>query len=203
VLVAFCGIDGAGKTTFLEYAHKWCEENSLGVQAFRPLRPKSDFMNLLNDTVDKYEKELSQKFPLKYRAVLQAFEVLQQNSVIEKWLDEGSVVLLDRWIYSHYAYSSAYDSGSEVMEFILEKCIKPDIIFLFDLPVEEALKRIEKRGKMRGRNEKHTILTAARKEFLRRSTEDNFVIIDTVNNSYDEICEIIAKELSEKSFLKG
>ena len=78
--------------------------------------------------------------------ILELFVLDRKQHVEEKIqpsLDDGTVVLMDRYYYSSMAYQVA--GGIDVEE-IREKHIfapKPDVVLIFDLPVSVALERVK------------------------------------------------------------
>ena len=78
--------------------------------------------------------------------ILELFVLDRKQHVEEKIqpsLDDGAVVLMDRYYYSSMAYQVA--GGIDVEE-IREKHIfapKPDVVLIFDLPVSVALERVK------------------------------------------------------------
>lgn len=78
--------------------------------------------------------------------ILELFVLDRKQHVEEKIqpsLDNGAVVLMDRYYYSSMAYQVA--GGIDVEE-IREKHVfapKPDVVLIFDLPVSVALERVK------------------------------------------------------------
>jgi dTMP kinase len=140
------GVDGAGKSTQIkllrdffinrgfkcEYMHfPRTEEPYFGELIARFLRGE---FGSLND-VDPY-----------LVAMLYAGDRKDASEIIKKWLDEGKVVLLDRYTYSNIAYQCAklHDrtAQEELMHWILKlefdhfSIPRPDLNIFLDVPFE-------------------------------------------------------------------
>ncbi len=58
-------------------------------------------------------------------------------------LDEGRTVICDRYVYSNLAYQGALGIPLEtILEANLPSALEPDLVFLVELDVDEALRRI-------------------------------------------------------------
>ena len=104
---------------------------------------------------------------------------------ILRWMDEGKVVLCDRYYASTLAYQSALlheRLGADAMDWLKEvnaPVIRvPDITFLLDVPPETSLQRITKRDEMT-KFEKLSFLREVRRAYIEISKEDrSFVVVD-------------------------
>jgi len=119
------------------------------------------------------------------------------------------VVIADRYCYSNFAYQSAKGVPSEWLVEIEKHLIKPDMVFLIDIPVETTLDRVQqsniedftkKEILDRIGSEKET-LEKTRENFLKLAKANKdarwFVIDGTKDTSevHDEIWSIVGPEI--------
>ena len=144
LLISFEGIDGSGKSTQYTIFKNRMEEQGIPYLAMREPGGTEAGEEIRDVLLQKSFSIAVQTELLLYLAA--RVELCQQ--VISPALTAGKVVLCDRFSDSTLAYQG-YGGGLE-LRWIRELNIKatghiaPDITFLFDLPIEDALKR---RGK--------------------------------------------------------
>jgi dTMP kinase len=139
-LIAFEGIDGAGKSTQIRRLHQriaaagrpcvatreptdgpWGEKIRRSAQSER-MSPADELAAFVSDRRQHVEE------------------------VIAPALDAGQVVLIDRYFYSTAAYQGA--RGLAVADVLAANAFAPvpDLLFVFDLPPELGLERVHGRG---------------------------------------------------------
>ncbi|MAJ60352.1 MAG: dTMP kinase [bacterium TMED88] len=158
-LVALEGIDGAGKGTQVDLLVTALRSEGLSVVATR------------EPTDGPHGRQI--------RARSVAGEVLSPNEQLEAFmldraehvrdlirpaLDEGSVVVTDRYYLSNVAYQGAAGlDPAEILENNAARFPEPDLAILIDLSAEEALRRVDARGEQRNRVfERESFLTRTR-----------------------------------------
>lgn len=138
VLVNLEGIDGCGKST----------QSKLLLEK---LEGKGEKVIILKEPTKRPHGQklwdvLHGKRKASNEEILELFVLDRKQHVEEKIqpaLDDGTVILMDRYYYSSMAYQVA--GGIDVEE-IREKhafAPKPDIVLIFDLPVSVALERVK------------------------------------------------------------
>ena len=138
VLVNLEGIDGCGKSTQSKLLREKLEEKGEKVIILKE-PTKRPYGQKLWDVLHGKRKATNEE-------ILELFVLDRKQHVEEKIqpaLDEGAVVLMDRYYYSSMAYQVA--GGIDVKE-IREKhafAPKPDVVLIFDLPVSVALERVK------------------------------------------------------------
>jgi len=138
VLVNLEGIDGCGKSTQSKLLQKKLEGDGEKVIILKEPTKRPHGQKLW-DVLDGKRKATNEE-------ILELFVLDRIQHVEEKIqpaLDDGAVVLMDRYYYSSMAYQVA--GGIDVEE-IREKhafAPKPDIVLIFDLPVSIALERVK------------------------------------------------------------
>ena len=117
------------------------------------------------------------------------------NEKIQPALDDGTIVLMDRYYYSSMAYQVA---GGLDVEYIRNKhdfAPNPDIVLIFDLPVSTALERV--RGHSEADEfEKEEHLKKVREAYLNLESDPLVRIVDSVRTP-EEIFEEVWKLVSE------
>ncbi|MUG24894.1 dTMP kinase [Paenibacillus macerans] len=197
MLIAFCGIDGSGKSTHVEFLAEWLSRQQLKVKRFKPINSDNDFLTYLQTIGKNYSDLYNEAMPREHRSILLAFELFQQSEAVKKWLAEDYIVVVDRWIYSHYAYAYARNIETKTLHAILDSCLKPDLVFLLDVPVDTSLQRIDERGPKRSMNESEAILEKARERFLQLKDAHQFILLNTAE-PLDEIINRIQNEVGHR-----
>ncbi len=173
MLIAFEGIDGSGKTTQAKKLYEYLKRKGKKVSLYR--EPGST-------EVGEKIRDILLCHCMDNRTELLLFEASRSCLIKEKVipdLKKGKIVILDRFTLSTLAYQG-YGKGinPEIITILNEfatRGLKPNIVFLLDLPVEEALKRL----KTKTRFEDKDFLEKVRKGFLKLAKEhDNVVLID-------------------------
>ena len=138
VLVNLEGIDGCGKSTQSKLLLEKLEEEGEKVIILKEptKRPHGQKLwDMLHGKRKATNEEILELF------VLDRIQHVEEK--IQPALDDGTVILMDRYYYSSMAYQVA--GGIDVEE-IREKhafAPKPDIVLIFDLPVSIALERVK------------------------------------------------------------
>lgn len=197
MLIAFCGIDGSGKSTHAEFLTNWLSEKHIKVRKHKPINSDNEFLSYLHTISKNYSDFYNEPMPREHRSILLAFELFQQSELVKKWMEDDYIVVVDRWIYSHYAYAYARNIETKTLNITLDSCIKPDLVFLLDVPVDISLTRIDERDQKRSMNETDIILDRAKTRFLEMKEEHNFLILDTTKPQ-DEIRNQIQYEVSKR-----
>jgi dTMP kinase len=170
-LITFEGIDGTGKTT--QIIRLVAALRASGVRVLELREPGGTVISeaIRPILLDSKHAEMSQETELLLFAAARAQLV---REVIQPALAEGIWVLCDRFIDSTVAYQG-YGRGLdlEMIETLNRYAVgscRPDITFLFDLPVEKAVQR------RAGRQGKADRLEAESLAFVRR-TRDGYLAL--------------------------
>ena len=136
------GVDGAGKTTHLEFIKKYLSD--LDINFIMTREPGGTLIGeqlreiLLNDEMTSETETL-----LMFAARNEHIE-----KVIRPNLKEGNVVISDRFTDATYAYQSGGKGVKEkkidILKEWVQASLQPDLTFLFDLSVEVSIERLNK-----------------------------------------------------------
>ncbi|MFX0101367.1 MAG: dTMP kinase [Candidatus Hodarchaeota archaeon] len=146
MLIIFEGIDGTGKSTQVILLDK--RLNGKG----NHLAPNGT-LTIAEPTNSKYGKEIRQRMMnsetrLSFEEELDLFIKDRKFNIdnnINPALEEGKVVILDRYYFSTAAYqgSRGYMDYQDIIDMNEKFAPVPSILFIFFIPVEKALERID------------------------------------------------------------
>ncbi|NPA86380.1 MAG: dTMP kinase [Candidatus Diapherotrites archaeon] len=192
--IVFEGIDGSGKTTQALLLHHWLSRR--GYKVLLTEEPTRDlltgyFVKILLRSKDRYP-------PITYLSLFLLDRLAHQEKEIKPALQEGKVVISDRHHFSTLAYQTAMGIEREVIDrltdFIFQDFFWPDLVIYIDLPPEEAMKRVESRGKTSSELfEKIEFLRKVRENYLKLAEEYNFLVVDGQRNPVSIHEEIVKK----------
>ena len=190
MLIDLEGIDGCGKSTQSKFLMKKFEENS------------EKTIILKEPTSGKYGKKLWEMLSGKREAtteqILDLFVMDRKEHVDDKInpaLKEGKIVLMDRYYYSTMAYQAAAGIDVNRIRKDNEFAPKPDIVLIFDLPADLAMKRV-KGHSVADVFEKEEHLEKVRAAYLNLRDDPLVRIIDSTRTP-EEIFEEVWKLVSE------
>jgi len=192
MLIVIEGIDGCGKTTVAENLKKKLEEK--GYKVFLTKEPYNlKIRELIRDIIEK-EHELDE-YHGKVLALLFAADRHLHQLEIKKKISEGYIVISDRYYHSSFVYQVLYKGVTiDFIKTITPFLVKPDYVFILDVPVEVAIDRLSIRDK-RTKYEEKEILEKARKNYLNIKnvlTDEKIFIINNNRNVDETIREILS-----------
>ena len=151
-IIAFCGIDGSGKSTQLKLTKDYLSKDAKVMVAkleYSPLNKMGD--NKFFDLALKGYSGLK---------IISYYYNLQHKDAFEY-----DYILCDRHLLCYLSYAYAYNIPHlNIVRDLLFMVDDPDMTFYFDVPVEVALDRISKRS-FRDRNENIDTLTKAKEGY--------------------------------------
>jgi len=190
VLIDLEGIDGCGKSTQSKFLMEKFEENN------------EKTIILKEPTSGKYGKKLWEMLSGKRKAtteqILDLFVMDRKEHVEEKInpaLNEGKIVLMDRYYYSTMAYQAAAGIDVNRIRKDNEFAPKPDVVLIFDLPADLAMKRV-KGHSVADVFEKEEHLEKVREAYLDLRDDPLVRIIDSTRTP-EEIFKEVWKLVSE------
>ena len=190
VLVNLEGIDGCGKSTQSKLLLEKLEGEGEKVIILKEPTKRPHGQKLW-DVLHGKRKASNEE-------ILELFVLDRKQHVEEKIqpaLDDGTVILMDRYYYSSMAYQVA--GGIDVEE-IREKHVfapKPDVVLIFDLPVSIALERVKGHSNA-DEFEKEEHLEKVREAYLNLGNDPLVRIVDATGTP-EEIFENVWRLVSE------
>ncbi len=197
--MVFEGIEGSGKSLQLRFMARHLRRK--GVE---PVVTREPGGTDLGQGIRRLLLEDGHPCPMAELFLYLADRTQHVEEVVKPALEEGKVVLCDRFYPSTLAYQG-YGRGLD-LNFLKEANeratggLKPHAVVLLDLPVEEAMSRIGKRDLDRIERETLEFHARVREGFLAQAQEEPglFLVIDGAKRP-EEVFEEILRKLSLKS----
>jgi thymidylate kinase len=183
------GIDGAGKSTLCEII-----KDSLESEGRKVIVTQEPTRDEIGSFIRRGEvKGISQKG----EALLFVADRAVHTERIEKWVDEGNIVICDRYFASTVAYQSVSFNGVALeKEWLISLNMpvirEPDLTILLDIDPEKGLGRIGGRGEI-SKFENSEYLKGVRKAYLELAEEFGFVVMNAERDQ-----QVLSKEIIEK-----
>jgi len=198
LFIVIDGIDGAGTTTHSKLLAGFLSLK--GLKTYLTQEPSSSEIGKLLRTYLKDER-----IPASTDALLFAADrVLHYKNEIKKKLEEGYIVISDRYIESSIAYQSS-QSDEITIEWVENLNLfagEPDLTIILDIDPKISLSR--KNQEFLEKFEDTSLLDKVRRVYLTRAEKLGYSIINT-NNIIElvqtEIQKIVLNILKEKEFV--
>ena len=196
LFITFEGVDGAGKSTQLDYAVNYLRDRKIDLVQTR--EPGGTILSeQLRDMVLKSTTPLDSD-----TEVLLMFAARKEHitRVIRPALESGAIVVCDRFTDATFAYqgggSGVDPSRIETLEHWVQGTLQPDLTLFFDLPVDVAQKRLSYREKDRFESEALEFHERVRQAYLDRAKKEpaRIKVIDS-SRSKNQIKVLVQKEL--------
>ena len=201
--ITFEGIDGSGKSTQLRMLTS--ELLVRGLSVLPTMEPGGTPLGRrLREAFLETEENVA---PLAELLLFAADRAQHVNFLVKPALEEGKIVVSDRYSDATFAYQGAGRGFPEAtVNQIIELAtsgLKPDLTLFFDLPIERALSRTNNRndtGERKNRMDKETagFYERVREAYLKISEDEpeRFRVIDA-SGSTDEVKSLVLKIVSE------
>jgi thymidylate kinase len=201
-MIAFCGIDGAGKTTLIK---RLCEQPRL--LPYQPMRKENRenvdrLMRLYPKAAQNPAHYLSGPFAAQLRwAYLLDFLWFYEHGIMQT-MSTGTPLLLDRWFPCVLAWANMVP-GIDVNAFfeIYEKIPSPAATIYLDVPPVTARRRIELRGVAKP-DEDIAILRALHESYLsvfdRFSLSVQIIDAEDLDDAYSVAAGIVERAVGGK-----
>ena len=213
------GTDGSGKATQTKLLCEALEKEKLKIKKIDfPQYTNNFFGRLLRECLDGKLGDFI-AIDSKIASVLYAADRWESSEVIKKWLDQGYIVIADRYVSSNQIHQAGkiFDDAKRAeflkwldeMEFDVFKIPRPDAIIFLDVPTNITrnllLKRAVEKAKVNPykvykdlaeENEKHLI--ESRESALKMvKSNNNWIRVDCVKNGKIMGIEDISKKVRD------
>ncbi|MFZ2338116.1 MAG: dTMP kinase [Bacteroidales bacterium] len=221
------GVDGSGKSTQLKLLNKYFVGMGYSCEFLHFPRTDSPYFGELIARFLRGEFGSIVDVDPYLVAMLYAGDRRDASGMIKSWLDEGRIVLLDRYTYSNIAYQCAklddFESQERLMNWILALEFshfgipKPDLNIFLDVPFSFTEKKLLKgrtgkdREYLKGTRDIHEESLLFQKRvrdiYVRVALEDeSHVIIDCRNDddrmlAPEVISSLIIESINEKKMI--
>lgn len=177
--IVFEGIDGSGKTTQIELLINDLQRQGKQVEMIHYPDYEKGIGKLIHDFLyKKYDFSPETQFLLYFA------DFIKDKEKIKQWLNQGKVVIADRYFTTTIAYQCLKGFALEkalniAQEFSL---LKPDMVIYIDIPADIAIDRkFKEKGNLDRHEEDHQFLTNLRGVYKKLVADQVFakwVIID-------------------------
>jgi len=179
------GIDGSGKSTQARLLEAWLRKR--GEKVLMMHEPGSD--NPLGRRIKGLVRERKKSISASKWVELFSRERRYHMKGLKKALSEGETVISDRYYYS----TMAYQLDERRWKAYARKFIKPDLALILDLPIGQALKRINKKNA-----ERHLRIAVFERALLLSEVKAKFLMI---GKKFGEV-RVISSEKSPSAIFK-
>jgi len=140
VFICIEGIDASGKTT---HAHRLVENlRHKGLNAVYTTEPTS---SEIGKFIKTHILKSPKRVPSTIEALLFAADRIEHvENMIKPALQEGKIVISDRYVYSSLAYQGAAGLDLKWVEEINKFAILPDMAIYIDIPAEVVFERLRR-----------------------------------------------------------
>lgn len=193
------GTEGVGKTTNMAFVRGWLEQHDIPFISTRepggtPLAEQ--LRGLLLQTRDEPVNPLAE--------LLMVFAARAQHlaQVILPALERGDWVLCDRFTDATYAYQGGGRQmdvqAIAVLETLVQKELRPDVVLLLDIPVQQGLARARNRGELdRFEQEDLVFFGRVRQAYLERAAGDSRYQVVNAGQPLDAVQADLARILHQ------
>jgi dTMP kinase len=189
--ITFEGIDGSGKSTISKLVF-----DKLKSEAYNVILTYEPTDTEIGKYVQKCIKTKNNPFITAFTFIADRILHCKQ---IKKWLDDGKIVICDRYADSTYSYQGAQLSNQIknpikwLQELSENHILTPDRTFLFIISPNKALTRIQKRNELIP-FEKVSFLEKVHSNYLKISNDKRFLKLDATKK-IDELVDICYKDI--------
>ncbi|WP_163511845.1 dTMP kinase [Fodinicola acaciae] len=197
VLIAFCGIDGSGKSTQVRLAAEWLAVS----EKVTVLRPNTEWYRRQDPVIRSYmDGSMSPEQRHDMVAELALFSAAdryrQTRTEVLPRLAAGEIVLMDRYVHTSWTWAIARGLDDAAWLAELNRYFPPaDLTMCFDVDVSTARQRILARGELPRWEEQDTErMRRVRQAFLDQpwGTSDTYHILDAEQPA-DDLAIIVRK----------
>jgi dTMP kinase len=161
-LICLEGIDGSGKETQLKLILKMLKGKRVSVHKY------PDARSVFGKIIDAFLKRKIELSPLS-QFFIYMLDIAREQREIEKKLEAGEIVLLDRYVFSTIAYQCSkgipFEKGVEMIESM--NFVRPDLVVLLDILPEVSMERKSRQKSMDRHEEDAKLLRKVRENYLK------------------------------------
>ena len=191
ILITFCGLDGCGKTTMIQWLREALEQEgfdaALTKQPTNHMRQSHIFRTYM-------DQEDHSGYSYRSLSLMAAADRIQHcNHTILPVLNKGTVLISDRYFYSCLANLRArgFQEDRWVYEIAKNEIPKPDLAFFLDTEVETAMIRVRQRPEERDRYVDTELQYRLRDEYLKICADNNGILVSTDQDPTETFAEIL------------
>ena len=200
MLITFCGLDAAGKSTNINALKKKMHGMYGGTTLLK--QPTEEVRKS-----EMFKTYMAKSDHANYDYLALSLRCFSDRLQQDKWevrpaLDRGDAVICDRYIFSHLANLNAREMQDRIWAVDLSKnIVKPDIAFFLDVPVEVSVKRVRQRPEEKNKYIDIDLQYKLRDEYLKIAKLNDGIVIDCTQEP-DRVFQRIMAEVLKKRALK-
>ena len=177
------GSEGAGKSTNLKFIAQWLQKRQLSVVTTREPGGTEIGEAIREILLNPRFSEMTPETELLLMFAARSQHIQQK---IQPTLAEGKWVISDRFTDASYAYQGAarglaFERIAQIENWV-QHGFFPDLVFVFDLPVEVGMQRVQSRGEASDRfeQEQKAFFEKVRQAYLQRAAQhpERYCILD-------------------------
>ncbi|GAB6034097.1 dTMP kinase [Galenea microaerophila] len=177
------GSEGAGKSTNLKFIAQWLQQRQLSVVTTREPGGTEIGEAIREILLNPRFSEMTPETELLLMFAARSQHIQQK---IQPALAEGKWVISDRFTDASYAYQGAarglaFERIAQIENWV-QQGFFPDLVFVFDLPVEVGMQRVQSRGEASDRfeQEQKAFFEKVRQAYLQRAAQhpERYCILD-------------------------
>lgn len=192
--IAIEGIDGAGSSTQTKLLVNRLKE--MGYDSVFTKEPNPE--GKIEAVIRSFLKEPS-GVPELDALLFAADRIHHITYFIRPWLDEGKVVVTDRYLESSIAYQTSQGLDEEWILTINKGAIRPNLTIILDIDPVISLRR---KGVLHDRFENVEFLRKVRTKFLERASKMRYHVVDaskSIEEVHKEIFDLVLNAMQESS----
>lgn len=196
--IVFEGIDGSGKSTQIKKTGTWLENH--GHKVYLTFEPTDGPVGTLIRKMLTGEVETDQRTIASLFAADRTDHLLNEKDGVCSKIDQGQVVLCDRYYFSSYAYHAQHMDMDWVIHANLPNAqlLRPDLTVFIDVEPELCFERIKNNRSGFEMYEKLDIMKKVRANYFtafeKLKGEENIVVVDG-NQSIEDVEHNIQNEI--------
>jgi dTMP kinase len=200
LFIALEGLDGSGKSTQI----KPLTENlqALGHKVYTTAEPTQSRIGLIIKDIFKHKMQADHRTIAALYAADRLEHVLNKKDGILKKLEEGYIVITDRYYFSSYAYHGTHMDLDWVIAInsLVADMLRPDLNIFIDVPISVCVKRLNKGRSITELYEDEQNLNQVRKKYFEAFEKVKHlekIYIADGNHPVDVISKEVWREVSQ------
>ncbi|WP_291999509.1 dTMP kinase [Caldivirga sp.] len=187
ILVDVEGIDGVGKSTVIRLTAD--ELRRRGYLVYVTSEPSDSPIGLfIRKNVLESNLEVE---PTALALLFAADRVVHYNRVIRPKVQEGYIVITERYVESTVAYQGSQGVPIEWIMEINSTVAEPDLVIILNAPLSTVAGRLTSRGTLEYFERNISFLKSVQETYLRRARERNYPVIDASRLIKDVVNDVL------------
>lgn len=195
MLIAFCGTDGCGKSTYIDYFKRYFEEKGVSYKTIDPMK-KGEFANALKKIPYESNKNINEYLDPTLISAAYALDMLYFMSS----QNNNNILLSHRYDLCCRTYAMLNRANMDYVELILSYLPVPDLTVYIKISPEVAYQRLLHRDQKLSWKENLDIITSASLCYdtnFHNICGNKIMVDNTESNNFEENINVIKKAMCE------